>query len=66
MHWPKSWVKQHPFTFFPEDKDGNPIAIDVPIAATWAAMEVLVATGKARSIGVSNFNQEKLEDLLKT
>jgi diketogulonate reductase-like aldo/keto reductase len=40
--------------------------IDVPIKDTWAAMEALVAKGKVRSIGVSNFTREKIEELLKT
>ncbi|CAN1770096.1 NADPH-dependent aldo-keto reductase, chloroplastic [Linum perenne] len=31
---------------------------------TWAAMEVLQATGQARAIGVSNFSTKKLKDLV--
>jgi diketogulonate reductase-like aldo/keto reductase len=37
--------------------------IDVPVIDTWRAMEVLVKKGKVRSIGVSNFTKEKIEDL---
>jgi len=33
---------------------------------TWVAMEALVAKGKVRSIGVSNFTKEKIEELIKT
>lgn len=40
--------------------------IDVPIKDTWAAMERLVEQGKIRSIGVSNFTREKIEELFKT
>lgn len=40
--------------------------IDVPIKDTWEALEALVAKGKVRSIGVSNFTREKIEELLKT
>ena len=40
--------------------------IDVPIADTWKALEALVEKGKIRSIGVSNFTREKIEELLKT
>lgn len=40
--------------------------MDVPIKDTWAAMEKLVEKGKVRSIGVSNFTREKIEELLKT
>jgi diketogulonate reductase-like aldo/keto reductase len=37
---------------------------DVPIIDTWKKMEELYKAGKAKSIGVSNFNIEKLQDLL--
>jgi len=40
--------------------------VDVPISATWEAMEKLVAKGKVRTIGVSNFTRAKIEELLKT
>ncbi|GLJ42480.1 hypothetical protein SUGI_0880400 [Cryptomeria japonica] len=36
--------------------------LDIP--STWKAMEKLLDTGKARSIGVSNFSVKKLKDLL--
>jgi L-glyceraldehyde reductase len=39
---------------------------DVPISDTWAALEKLVKAGKLRSIGVSNFTQDKIDELLKT
>ena len=42
------------------------ILADVPLSATWVAMEELVAIGKARSIGVSNFSQAQLEEVLAT
>ncbi|KAL2831133.1 NADP-dependent oxidoreductase domain-containing protein [Aspergillus cavernicola] len=47
-------------------KTGLIDVVEVPIKDTWVAMEALVAKGKVRSIGVSNFTQEKIEDLLKT
>lgn len=37
--------------------------IDIPVIETWKAMEGLVKKGKIRSIGVSNFTREKIEDL---
>ena len=67
IHWPSSWAKQTPYTLFPENEDGSPMKNSVPIASTWAAMEDLVESGKARSIGISNFyKQPQLEELLST
>jgi L-arabinose reductase len=42
------------------------ISNDVPLSATWAAMEKLVETSKARSIGVSNFYERHFEEILPT
>jgi len=66
IHWPSPWAKLNPYTLFPKDENGNWITTSIPIASTWAAMEALVATGKARSIGVSNFSQSQLEELFST
>ncbi|PMD15847.1 Aldo/keto reductase [Hyaloscypha hepaticicola] len=67
IHWPSSWVKQTPYTLFPENEDGSPMKNSVPIALTWTAMEELVESGKTRSIGISNFyKQPQLEELLST
>lgn len=48
----------------------NPVAIrdhwQEANAATWKALEELVAVGKIRTIGVSNFMVHHLEELLKT
>ncbi|CEJ01897.1 hypothetical protein RMCBS344292_15918 [Rhizopus microsporus] len=63
MHFPMSWK----FTGYEyEDfKDlENPEVTNVPIIDTWRAMEQLVKSGKARSIGVSNFTIPMLEELL--
>lgn len=67
IHWPVAFKK-------PADKkcrvpinpaDGGAHVVDVPIEETWKAMEKMVENGKIRSIGVSNFTREKIEDLLK-
>jgi len=48
-----------------KDKDGK-IILDLTTdhAAIWAAMETQVALGKAKSIGISNFEQSQIERLL--
>lgn len=40
--------------------------VEVPIPETWKAMEALVEKGKIRSLGVSNFTRQKIEELWKT
>ncbi|KAH7416809.1 aldehyde reductase-like protein [Cadophora sp. MPI-SDFR-AT-0126] len=65
IHWPVAFPKSS--ERFPVDPVTEQIAvIDVPIIDTWRAMEELVKKGKARSIGVSNFTQAKMESLLKS
>ncbi|KAE9365089.1 GCY protein [Stipitochalara longipes BDJ] len=60
MHWPTSWSRE-------KDGNGNNIKNDIPLSATWAAMEKLISAGKARSIGVSNFfTKDELEEVLAT
>jgi diketogulonate reductase-like aldo/keto reductase len=64
MHWPIAM----PYTEgvnIPLHKDGRRIVIDYPLTETWAALEDVYRSGKAKAIGVSNFNQERLELLLK-
>ncbi|KAL4975187.1 NADP-dependent oxidoreductase domain-containing protein [Aspergillus desertorum] len=66
IHWPVAF-RYSTTTIQPVDEKTDLVdVIDVPIKDTWAAMEALVAKGKVRSIGVSNFTREKIEELLKT
>lgn len=46
--------------FFNEESHGT------TVAKVWAEIEEIHASGKARDIGVSNFNVEQLQELLKT
>ncbi|CEI90760.1 Putative Alcohol dehydrogenase [Rhizopus microsporus] len=64
MHWP---IAFQPSKYaIPKDDKGN-VALDktVDFVQTYAAMEKLVASGKTRAIGVSNFNIPNLDRLLK-
>ncbi|KAL7628835.1 hypothetical protein AAE478_000350 [Parahypoxylon ruwenzoriense] len=68
IHWPVSFKKaaseRERFPINPENEQVH--VTDVPIQDTWRAMETLVQEGKIRSIGVSNFTREKIEELWKT
>ncbi len=61
MHWPVALKKG---TLFPESPDDFISTEEIPIVTTWKAMEAAVDAGLARHIGVSNFRQEKLKDLI--
>jgi alcohol dehydrogenase (NADP+) len=61
MHWPIALEKGVGMPASPDDF----IPLEqLPIAATWEAMEALVDDGLVRHIGVSNFNVPKLDALL--
>ncbi|KAL3417443.1 GCY protein [Phlyctema vagabunda] len=62
MHWPCAFKPGD--KFFPLDSNGVFELDDVDPAVTWTAMEALVKSGKAKAIGVSNFNIRRLEDFL--
>lgn len=61
IHWPislKSDVK------FPEKGEDFLTYKEVPLEETWAGMEEIKEKGKARHIGVSNFNISKLKEIM--
>lgn len=61
MHWP---VALTPGTGMPESGADFVPLDEVPLSATWEAMEALVDDGLVRHIGVSNFSVPKLRSLL--
>ncbi|TID21423.1 Aldehyde reductase 1 [Venturia nashicola] len=66
IHWPVSFQRTTDEERFPVNQTTEQIdVIDVPIKETWKAMEQLVRIGKVKSIGVSNFTKEKIEELWK-
>ena len=46
------------------NKDGEMVIVPNDINKTWAAMEELVYEGKARAIGLSNFNCQHIRQIL--
>ncbi|SPO06447.1 probable alcohol dehydrogenase [Cephalotrichum gorgonifer] len=62
MHWPVAFKSGT--NNFPLEPSGIFALEDIDPAVTYAAMEKLLSTGKVRAIGVSNFTQRRLEDLL--
>ena len=64
IHWPMAFRRGT--DLFPLDSEGN-LVFDETIDPTdvWLSMEELVSKGLVRSIGVSNFNQTQIEDILK-
>ncbi|KAJ5827473.1 hypothetical protein N7447_004236 [Penicillium robsamsonii] len=62
MHWPVAWKRGE--DLFPK-KDGKPAMENIDIVDTYAAMELLLKTGKTRAIGVSNCDKSEMERLIK-
>ncbi|CAA16997.1 Glucose 1-dehydrogenase [Schizosaccharomyces pombe] len=63
IHWPFALLSGP--EELPRNEKGELIYEDVPIEETWQAMEELLETGKVRYIGISNFNNEYLDRVLK-
>lgn len=65
IHWPVAFKPGGDVPTQRDPETGIPIQVDVSLEETWQAMEKLVASGKVRSIGVSNFGVPELERVLK-
>ncbi|NLR90226.1 aldo/keto reductase [Flammeovirga agarivorans] len=61
IHWPIAYKKGVKFT---QKKEEFLTSEEAPLLETWQAMEALVESGKALSIGVSNFGVSNLEHIL--
>ena len=62
MHYPVTFHRGE--DRFPRDADGKMIHGETSFLDTWKAMEKLVAGGKVKAIGVSNFSKGELETLI--
>ncbi|XP_050388937.1 aldo-keto reductase family 1 member A1 isoform X1 [Patella vulgata] len=51
--------------FFPVRDDGTPAYLNIPVEDTWKAIEKAVTSGKAKNIGVSNFNSKQVARVCK-
>ncbi|KAI0368103.1 Aldo/keto reductase [Pilatotrama ljubarskyi] len=66
LHWPQT-AKYDETTTSPMDEDGNLIIDDQwTFNQTWAQMEEVYESGRAKAIGVSNFSVKNLEKLFET
>ncbi|XP_046464656.1 1,5-anhydro-D-fructose reductase-like [Daphnia pulex] len=63
IHWPTAFEEN--MGLIPKDKDGNVIFKNVDFVNTWKAMENCVSQGLVRSIGISNFNSQQINRLMK-
>ncbi|XP_046489171.1 aldo-keto reductase family 1 member B1-like isoform X1 [Neodiprion pinetum] len=63
IHWPMSYKEGS--NFQPKDANGKLVYADYDYVDTWKAMEEVYEKGLVKNIGVSNFNEEQLERVLK-
>jgi len=61
VHWP---VAMKADVVFPDGPDDFLPLDEVPLSETWSGMEDIHAEGLARHIGVSNFNIDKLDEVM--
>jgi len=67
VHWPVPMNPKGNHPMFPLLPNGRrDVDRDWPLKETWKQMEALVKNGKVKSIGVSNFSEVKLEEILPT
>eukprot|EP00478_Filoreta_tenera_P000987 GABV01000995.1.p1 GENE.GABV01000995.1~~GABV01000995.1.p1 ORF type:complete len:336 (+),score=169.52 GABV01000995.1:57-1010(+) len=64
IHWPVSFEHLTDSDGFPKNDDGHFRIQDVPLKDTWKAMEELVSKGLVKSIGVSNFDEQDINEIL--
>ncbi|KAJ1521064.1 hypothetical protein ONE63_002770 [Megalurothrips usitatus] len=63
IHWPMGYEEEG--ELFPLNPDGSVRYSEVDYVETWKELEKCVQLGLVKSIGVSNFNSEQIERILK-
>ncbi|KAF5276031.1 hypothetical protein FQA39_LY00827 [Lamprigera yunnana] len=63
IHWPMGYKEGG--ELFPKDDEGKVQFSEVDYVDTWKAMEKLVEKGLLKAIGLSNFNKNQIERVLK-
>ncbi|XP_015121681.1 aldo-keto reductase family 1 member B1 [Diachasma alloeum] len=63
VHWPFAFEDGDEFS--PKNPDGTFRLVDTDYLETWKGMEGVLQKGLTKNIGVSNFNSEQIERLLK-
>jgi alcohol dehydrogenase (NADP+) len=63
IHWPHAF--QPGDANMPKDEHGRMLYDYTPYTDTWRAMEECVNRGLARHIGLSNFNAQQIDDILR-
>ncbi|KAI2798727.1 hypothetical protein RDWZM_000185 [Blomia tropicalis] len=63
IHWPFGY--QEGDVTFPRNEKGEVLVSDIDYLETYQGMEDVAKAGKAKSIGLSNFNSEQITNVLK-
>lgn len=63
IHWPMPYKSGD--DLFPVNANGKPDIVDIDYLETWQGMEGVLEKGLTKDIGVSNFNSEQIERLIK-
>lgn len=65
IHWPVGLCFIDENELMPRDKDGDLLLdMNTDLEAIWKSMEHLVKSGKAKAIGISNFNESQIKRIL--
>jgi len=67
IHWPVGVCFVDENELMPRDKDGELLLdLKTDLEEIWKSMEHLVKSGKARAIGLSNFNESQIKRILQS